>query len=130
MKNLYIHSLAWIGLVILAILNGTLRVAGYSPYMSELCAHQLSTAIGICLFGLYFWLLSRRFPLASAGQALAVGTTWVILAICFEFLFGHYVMEHSWSKLFADYNFLKGRLWVLVLIWTFIGPYVFYKIKR
>ena len=130
MKNIGIYLAAWLGLVILAILNGMLRVSGYGVYVSELGAHQLSTLIGICLFGLYFWALSRICPLVSAKQALTVGTIWLILTISFEFLFGHFVMGHSWSKLFADYNILKGRLWILILLWTFLGPYLFYKIRN
>jgi hypothetical protein len=130
MKNIRIYSLAWLGLVILAILNGILRVAGYSAYMSELCAHQLSTAIGIHLFGIYFWIFSKIFPLESAKQAWIIGAIWLILTISFEFLFGHFIMDHSWGKLFADYNILKGRVWILVLLWTFIGPYFFYKIRN
>lgn len=130
MKITTIYSLAWIGLVFLAILNGGLRTAGYARFMSELSAHQLSTLTGICLFGLYFWVLSLIFPISSARQALLIGGIWTILAIAFEFLFGHFIMGHPWSKLFADYNLLKGRLWLLVLIWTFIGPYVFFKLRR
>jgi hypothetical protein len=29
----------------------------------------------------------------------------------FEFLVGHYVMGHPWSRLLHDYNILAGRLW-------------------
>ncbi len=55
-------------------------------------------------------------PDASARQALSIGAIWLILTILFEFLFGHFVMSNSWSKLFADYNLLQGRVWVLILI--------------
>ena len=130
MKNIGIYLAAWLGLVIIAILNGIVRVSGYAVYMSELYAHQLSTLIGICFFGLYFWVLSKIFPLTSAKQAITIGTIWLILTIAFEFLFGHFVIGHSWSRLFADYNILKGRVWILVLIWTFLGPYLFYKIRN
>lgn len=121
---------AWIGLVILAILNGALRVKGYSPYMSELAAHQLSTVIGLILFGVFFWFLTGAFRLKSSGQALGIGAMWLVLTILFEFVFGHFIMGHSWSKLFADYNIFEGRLWIMVLLWTFIGPYVFFKIRQ
>jgi hypothetical protein len=130
MKTIFIYSSAWLGLVILAILNGILRVKGYSAYMSELCAHQLSTLIGICLFAIFFWALSKIFPLASPKQAWIIGVIWLVLTISFEFLFGHFIMDHSWGKLFADYNILKGRVWMLILFWTFIGPYFFYRISH
>jgi hypothetical protein len=128
-KMIFVYLLAWMGLAIVAILNGVLRVKGYAPYMSEIAAHQLSTAIGLCLFGMFFWFLTGAFRLESSGQALGIGALWFILTVLFEFVFGHFVMGYPWCKLFADYNILKGRLWSLVLLWTFIGPYVFFKIR-
>lgn len=130
MKLIFMYLLAWIGLAIVAILNGTLRVKGYAPYMSELAAHQLSTVIGLCVFGVFFWFLTGFFPLESTGQALGMGVMWLVLTILFEFVFGHFVMGHSWQKLFADYNIFEGRLWSLILIWMSIGPYVFFKIRQ
>ena len=62
---------------------------------------------------------------------LLIGAFWTILTILFEFGFGHYVIGHSWSKLFADYNILKGRVWSLVLLTTFIAPSLIgYILKR
>ena len=129
MQIIIVYLLAWIGLAIVAILNGALRVKGYSPYMSELAAHQLSTVIGLGFFGIYFWFLTGAYRLESSGQALGIGTMWIVLTVLFEFGFGHFVMRHPWRKLFADYNIFRGRLWSLVLLWTFIGPYVCFKIR-
>ena len=123
------YTLAWIGLVIIAILNGALRERGYRTYMSELTAHQLSTFVGILLFSVYIWILTGIWRIQSPGQALVIGGVWVALTIAFEFIFGHYVMRHTWSDLLHNYNLLKGRLWVLVLVWTAIAPYVFYRLN-
>jgi hypothetical protein len=130
MKMIFIYVLAWMGLAIVAILNGTLRVKGFSHYMSELAAHQVSTVVGLCMFGVFFWFLTGVFRLESTRQALGIGAIWLVMTISFEFVFGHFVMGHSWRKLFADYNMLEGRLWSLIPIWTFIGPYVFFKIRQ
>ena len=58
-----------------------------------------------------------------------LGLFWTILTMAFEFLFGHYVMGHSWDALWADYNVLQGRLWPLVLIVTLFGPLLAQKIR-
>ena len=55
MKTILIYVAAWFGLVVLAVMNGTLREKGYGPYLTELSAHQLSTLLGIVLFGFYIW---------------------------------------------------------------------------
>ncbi|MCK5058054.1 MAG: hypothetical protein KAT34_15480 [Candidatus Aminicenantes bacterium] len=122
------YTIAWLGLVVVAIINGAIREKGYKKYMSELRAHQVSTVTGIILFGIFIYILSLIWKIQSAGQAITIGLLWLALTIAFEFVFGHFVMKHPWSKLLNDYNILKGRLWLLILIWTTIAPYVFYKL--
>lgn len=123
------YTIAWLGLVIVAIINGTIREKGYKQYTSELRAHQISTFTGIILFGVCVYILNLVWEIQSTGQAIAIGLIWLALTIVFEFVFGHFVMKHPWSKLLHDYNILKGRLWLLILIWTAIAPYVFYKLS-
>ena len=123
------YVIAWLGLMVIGIANGVLRVGTYGKVMAELTAHQLSTLSGAILMGLYVWLLSRIWPRQSAEQAWAVGFIWLFMTICFEFLFGHYVIGHPWQKLLHDYNFLEGRVWLFILIWTTVAPYVFYRLK-
>jgi hypothetical protein len=123
------YTLAWLILLVVAILNGALREAVYKNRLSDLRAHQLSTLSGIILFAAIIWGLSRLWPLPSAKQAWTVGFIWLALTIAFEFLFGHFVMGHPWSKLLQDYNISTGRVWLLILIWVTIAPYVFYRLR-
>ncbi len=123
------YAFAWLILVVAAIINGAIREAVYKNRLGDLRAHQVSTLTGIILFGVIIWGLSRLWPLQSAKQAWTVGFIWLALTIAFEFLFGHFVVGHPWSKLLHDYNILAGRVWMLVLIWTTIAPYVFYKLR-
>lgn len=129
MHTYVIYAFAWIGLVMLAILNGALREKVYGPSLSELSAHQLSTLFGLALFGIYIYFLTGLVRLASSEQALAIGAMWVIMTIIFEFIFGHYVMGHSWGHLLADYNLFKGRVWIFVLLFTLFSPCLFYKLR-
>lgn len=123
------YTLAWLILMVTAIINGAIRESVYKNSLGELHAHQLSTLTGIILFGVIVWALSRWWPLASAKQTWTVGFIWLSMTIAFEFLFGHLVAGHPWSKLLHDYNIFAGRVWPLVLIWTTIAPYVFYKLR-
>jgi hypothetical protein len=123
------YVIGWLPLVVMAIVNGMLRQYGYSKYVGELTAHQISTLTGIILMGLYIWWLTGIWKIGSAGQAVAIGSIWLGMTVVFEFVFGHYVMGNPWEKLFSDYNILKGRVWVFVLIWTAVAPFVFYKLR-
>lgn len=117
-----IYALFWLGMPILAILNAGLREKVYKNISGELFAHQLSTAILIVFIGIYTWLISLGWKLESTGQALIVGVIWLALTISFEFGFGRLVMKHSWQRLLHDYHILKGRVWILILLWTFLAP--------
>ncbi|MBN2240334.1 MAG: hypothetical protein JW712_11225 [Dehalococcoidales bacterium] len=122
------YILLWFGLVLLAILNGLFREKVLRHFLNELTGHQVSTLTFIIVTGTYIWAFSHILPLESSGQALVIGSIWTGMTIVFEFGFGHYFMKHPWSRLFADYNLLKGRLWVVALIWTLVSPLVFFLI--
>src|SRR5438874_12489942 len=96
------YVLAWIPMVFIAIANGAIREGWYGKHLSELQAHQLSTATGVLLFGVYIWTLIRIWRPASAGQAIAIGLVWLGMTVGFEFLFGHCVVNGCWSELLHD----------------------------
>lgn len=125
----FIYFLLWFPLVIIAVINGVVRNGIYRKYMGELLAHQVSTIVGITLFGIFIWLATNKWQIESASQAFLIGVMWLVMTVIFEFTFGHYVFGNPWSKLLNDYNILKGRIWVLVLIWITIAPYIFYKLR-
>ncbi len=91
------YAVFWLGLVVIGILNGTLRQFGYQGLLGELGAHQLSSVVFILVIGVYTYALSVRWPIESPAQALTVGGVWLALTVAFEFLFGHYVVNHPWS---------------------------------
>jgi hypothetical protein len=124
------YIIAWVPMVVIAIANAGLRQGVFAKRLDELRAHQLSSATGVILFGIYIWVITRIWKPESAGRALAVGLTWLGLTVSFEFLFGRYVMGHPWSRLLHDYDIAAGRLWVVVLIWIALAPYVFFQIRR
>ncbi len=124
--KLFFYSLGvWFLFVIAAILNGIFRNSFITPKLGELIGHQISSVIFIIIVftGTYFFirLLGLEF---NARVLLTIGALWLMLTVLFEFGFGHYIAGHSWEKLLADYNILKGRLWSLVLIATFLAPYL------
>lgn len=124
------YMLAWIPMVFIAIANGLFREKFFASRMTELQAHQASTISILILFSIYIWILLALVKPESAKQAMMIGLLWLGLTVIFEFLFGHYVAGHSWQRLFNDYNILQGRVWIVVLIWITVGPYVIYKLQN
>jgi len=120
------YFIAWFPMLVLAILNGTLRDLGYKKYIGELTAYQLSTVSLLILFGIYMFLIVKKYTPSSSRQALLLGQFWMALTLLFEFGFGVY-RGNSWEKMLLDYNLSDGRLWILIPIALAIGPYVCYK---
>ncbi len=127
---MWTYILAWFPMVPIAIANGLFREKIMVNRFGELLAHQLSTATMILLLGGYIWALFRMWPPTSADQTLWIGLLWLVLTVAFEFLFGHYVAGHPWEKLLHDYNILQGRVWILVLVWIAVAPYVLYQLQK
>jgi hypothetical protein len=124
------YVLAWVPMVFIAIVNGTLREAWYRTYLDELGAHQLSTVTLVLLLGAYMWVVIRLWRPSSAAQALIIGVTWCALTVGFEFVFGYSIAGHPWSRLLADYNIVAGRLWNIILVWLTLAPSVFYRVQK
>ncbi len=124
------YTLAWFPMIIVAIANGLFREKVLARRLNELQAHQVSTVTMILLFGIYVWVLFVKWPPSTTKQTLYIGSIWLVLTIIFEFIFGHYVAGHSWNRLFQDYNLLKGRVWILVLIWISVAPYIVYQLQK
>lgn len=114
----------WLGLVALAVGNGTLRTLWLNPRLGERVGHVVSTLM-LCVLLLAAAALTIGWigPRGRA-DALWIGGFWLALTVAFEFLAGHYVFRNPWSKLLADYNLLQGRIWVLVLITALLAPWL------
>ena len=112
----------WGLLLIVAVANGAAREYLINPRLGAQTGHVVSTVI-LCAAILVVALLSIRW-IAPRGRkgAMLVGATWLALTLAFEFLAGHYLFGSSWDKILADYNLLRGRVWVLVLLVTLFAP--------
>lgn len=113
----------WFLFMVLAIINAIVREGIFSSFLNELRAHQLSTLTLMTIFFIVTYLVLRFSNIhLSSEQAFIMGVIWLILTICFEFLAGHYAFGNSWDKLIADYNILKGRIWILIPLTTLLSP--------
>ena len=128
MNKILIHLLAWLPMIILAILNALLREWIFLDLFTEKLSYQLSTITLILLFVLYTWLIARRWPLESIRQAVIVGLSWCVLTIIFETGLG-FVGGQSTDELLAAYDLAGGNLWALVPVSLALLPWVMYRLK-
>jgi hypothetical protein len=119
----------WLGFLAVAIGCAILREKFLVPGFGPLAGRALGTLlVGAIIFGLIYAYVGKLKGVPR-GSLFNLGLFWTMATIAFEFLFGGYVMGHSWDSLWADYNVLQGRLWPLVLMVTLFGPLVARKIR-
>ncbi len=116
-------------MIVLGVFNGAFRELVYQPHINELTAHQISSITAILVLGAYIWVVTQRWQLRSASDALLIGAWWAFLTMLFEFSMGYFITHLSWSRMFSDYNILEGRLWGVVVLWLFVSPCIFYKLR-
>lgn len=113
----------WLGLLVMAIANGALRVLVTQPHWGEEIARRVATAILLLAVGVYVSLFERQHHLPSAQKAWAVGLVWAGLTLSFEFGFG-LATGLSWSQMLADYGVTRGRIWILVPAFIAMAPWL------
>jgi hypothetical protein len=118
------YVIAWVPLLVVAVVNGVLREATYANVLPELRAHQLSTLTGAVLVGLVVRFIIQAWPPASGRQALLVGVLWMALTVAFEFFMGLVLAGRPLSQVLHDYNLAAGRVWVLFLVWLTVAPWL------
>ena len=122
--------LIWLIFVLLAMINGGFRQRVLIPLIGEQTGHVVSTIILSTAIVFITWSNLSWIGPATSGEAWRLGTLWLGLTVAFEFLVGHYLLHTPWTKLLADYNFLRGRLWILVLVSTFVSPVLAFRLRH
>lgn len=116
-KSFPTYLLTWLFLFFAGFINGLIREFVYKQYVGELTAHQISTFTLILFITVIVWFIYRRRPLENYSQCVMIGIIWIVMTVTWEFIFGHYVMGHSWEKLLYDYRIRDRRIWILAVLW-------------
>ena len=111
----------WLGILGLAAVNGALRDLVVAPRVGDTVARALSTVILCALILLVARSTIRWIGPRTARAALGIGGLWFVLTLVFEFGSGLYA-GRTWAVMLEDYDVLRGRLWVLVPVVTFLAP--------
>lgn len=115
----------WGFFVVCAILNAVLRQSVLIPALGEGAGRALnSVTLSLVILLATYLFLTWSDVERSKGDLWLMGLIWAALTVLFEFGFGHFVMRNSLEALLEDYNVLKGRIWLLVLVTELLGPYL------
>lgn len=122
--------LTWLLFVPVPVINGFLREKWYKALVGETGAHQIGTLVVSSIFFAYaYFSLRNKVETLTTVQILLIGLVWLIMTVAFEFGIG-IAGGRSWDYMLADYNILKGRIWVLILLVVFFSPIIVKLIKQ
>ena len=115
-------GLIWLGIAILAIINGVVRDNVVAPmYGREIALPLSGISLAIVVFFITYFTIGF---LGKVTRSVCIGTgvQWVMMTLAFEFLFGHYVAGKSWATLMQTFNVASGDLFVVVLLVSLVAP--------
>src|SRR3954447_248527 len=78
-------NLIWLGILVLASLNGAVRDLLLAPRLGDPIARAVSTVVLCTLVLLVTWPTIRWIGPRNSRQALLIGVLWLILTLAFEF---------------------------------------------
>lgn len=119
----------WFAILVLAILNGGLREQALIPAFGGAAGLVMSGTLLSAGIFLVAWLGAPWYGPLTSRQWLGVGVCWMLLTLAFEFGFGRWVQHETWAKLLEAYTFKGGNIWPLVVMATFIAPWLAARIR-
>ena len=119
----------WAMMLVVASINGAIRETHLISALGVVAGRAVSTIALCVLVFLLTWLTIRWIGPQSSRDAWIIGGFWVALTLGFEFLAGHFLFGSSWSQLLEEYNVLRGRIWILVLLTIACAPRVCARIR-
>ena len=114
---------AWVALLVFAVVNGYFRIHFLEPQVGSEVAHFVSTTTlcgAVFLTTLVFIGNQRLTP--APRDLFLIGLLWSTSTVLVETLLGLAAGRRSATDLFADYDLLRGRLFVFVLLAEVTAP--------
>ena len=115
---------AWLAIVIVESIHGTLRQVFIAPALGEFNARRVSFFTGIALIFAITCLTIRWIGARTKRALFAVGMMWALLTLAFEFGLGYFVLGYTRERLFEDYDVSRGGLMGLGIAFMLFAPYL------
>ncbi len=129
MSKIFLKAISvWLLMLLAAILNGVVREKLIIPALGDLAGRVVSSVTLSLFIFVITLIVIPWFRITEKSGFWMLWVFWTALTVAFELSFGRF-RGVSWGTLLADYNLLKGRIWVLVLITTLISSVVAAKIR-
>ena len=113
--------LAWLVIMSLESVSGTLRRLYLVPVAGELTAHQAGMTVGCIIIFTVTWFTIDWIGASTFRGQLKAGVLWVFLTVLFETGLG-LLFGYSPDRIIADYDLSQGRLMGIGLAFLLFAP--------
>jgi hypothetical protein len=121
-------ALVWMLIMLVETGHGVIREVFIAPVIGGLRARQLGVFVGCILIFVIALLTARWMNVRTRREQLVAGAFWVALTFVFEIALGR-ATGTSWSRIFSDYNPMRGGLMLLGLAFMFCTPWLTRRIR-
>ena len=114
----------WVAILVLAILNGTMREKALIPALGTFAGLIASGIVLSACIALVAFLAAPWYGPLRPSQYWLIGLLWLLLTLLFEFSFGRFIQHKDWAQLLQAYTLKGGNLWPVVLAFTLLAPWL------
>jgi len=119
----------WLAIIPLAFLNGGLREMVINPLIGEKYGQSISGVLLCIIIFAVCWLCIPRIGTGTTKTYCIIGLWWILLTILFETGFG-LLIGNTFTELLKAYDITTGNLWLLVVLFLGIAPWLSAKTKK
>jgi hypothetical protein len=113
--------LVWMLMMLAETGNGVVREVFIAPVIGATRARQLGVLVGCAVIFIIAWLTERWMNARTRREQLEAGALWVGLTLIFEVALAR-ATGAGWSRIFSDYNPMRGGLMLFGLAFMFVTP--------
>ena len=121
--------LIWLSIIPLAIANGALREGLLTPLIGDKFAYPISGIILCILIFIVSFIFIPKLGKGTKKTYLTIGLLWFFSTVIFETVLGLFE-GIAFIEIINAYNITTGNLWLIVVIFTGIAPFLVAKIKK
>jgi hypothetical protein len=114
--------LVWIVIAMAEVVHGILRIRLLNRRVGDHRARQIAVGTGSLLILGITWVMLPWIAPRTSGDALAIGTLWLVAMLAFEISLGRLVFHVPWAKIGADFDLRRGGLLGLGMLILFFAP--------
>jgi hypothetical protein len=120
----------WFGAAAIAMINGIARGMLYERRVGPMRAHYISTGTLLAFLSAYMAALSKMVPDSQPWQCGSNRTRLDGDNCRFRIPARTLRRTRPWAKLFEQYDVRRGYVWILIPLWTAIGPAALREVMR